>query len=154
MQSEYVITYTSPSKLRDGVNRGLSATVEETSGGVLGSIKSAFSYNPGGLVPEVVEPASWLLFIGLILALVLLLFVPLLVRLFRSRKSGAGESEVQQEGEHQASYAIFSGETEDQAERMRRRYFRKERGSAADGKTSLYFNFQDKMCLLAGLLVW
>jgi len=98
LQSEYVLTYTSPAKLRDGVNRGLSAAVEETPGGVLGSIESAFSYNPGGLVPEVVEPASWLLFIGLILALILLLFIPWLIRLFRSRGSGGGESSAGRKG--------------------------------------------------------
>ncbi len=98
LQSEYVLSYTSPAKLRDGVNRGLSAAVEETPGGVLGSIESAISYNPGGLVPEVVEPASWLLFIGLILALVLLLFIPLLVRKFRSRGSGAAETGAGKQG--------------------------------------------------------
>ena len=78
LQSEYIITYTSPAKLRDGVNRGLSAAVED-SGGLLGSIESPIEYNPGGLIPEVTEPASWLLFAGLVLLLVLLLFVPILL---------------------------------------------------------------------------
>jgi len=91
LQSEYVVTYTSPSKLRDGVNRGLSASVKD-SAGVLGAIESPISYNPGGLVPEVSQPASWFLFLGLIALLVLLLFVPFLFRLVRTKTSSNKDS--------------------------------------------------------------
>ncbi|MEE9513729.1 MAG: hypothetical protein V3V46_06600, partial [Anaerolineales bacterium] len=34
------------------------------------------SYNPGGLVPEVGEPASWSFFLGVLGLLVLMLFLP------------------------------------------------------------------------------
>ncbi len=87
MQSEYVVTYTSPSKLRDGVNRALSASVED-SAGVLGSIEAPISYNPGGLVPEVSQPASFWLFLGLIALLVLLLFVPFLIQILLPKTNG------------------------------------------------------------------
>jgi VWFA-related protein len=90
LQSEYIFTYTSPSKLRDGVNRALSASVQDNSGSVLGSIESAISYNPGGLVPEVPEPASWLLFFGLLVGLVLLIFLPILFGLILPRRRGGG----------------------------------------------------------------
>lgn len=85
LQSEYVISYTSPSELRDGVNRALSVSLAS------GSAVAPVKYNPGGLIPEVVKPASWMLFAGLVVGLLLLLIVPLvLVRLFFARGS-AGE---------------------------------------------------------------
>ncbi len=71
LQSEYVVSYTSPASLRDGVNRALSATLKDTTG-LPGTVDSPTSYNPGGLVPEVAEPASWPLFLGLIIGLALL----------------------------------------------------------------------------------
>jgi VWFA-related protein len=89
LQSEYIVTYTSPSQLRDGVNRALSASVADASGGVLGSNESPISYNPGGLIPEVTEPASWPLFLGLVIALVLLLFVPLFFLVLRPKARSA-----------------------------------------------------------------
>jgi VWFA-related protein len=85
LQSEYVISYTSPSKLRDGVNRALSVSLAS------GSAVAPVKYNPGGLIPEVGKPASWMLFAGLVVGLLLLLIVPLaLFRLFFARRS-AGE---------------------------------------------------------------
>jgi VWFA-related protein len=85
LQSEYVISYTSPSNLRDGVNRALSVSLAS------GSAVAPVKYNPGGLIPEVVKPASWMLFAGLVVGLLLLLIVPLaLARLFFARRS-AGE---------------------------------------------------------------
>ncbi|HEY6072014.1 MAG TPA: VWA domain-containing protein, partial [Anaerolineales bacterium] len=56
LQSEYAITYTSPSRLRDGVNRSLTVSV---AGG--GAAAAQVSYNPGGVLPEV-PSQSWLLF--------------------------------------------------------------------------------------------
>ena len=98
LQSEYIVTYTSPAKLRDGVNRGLSATVED-SAGLLASIESAASYNPGGLVPEVPQPASWLLFAALIAGLVLLFFVPRLIgRVFRKSEQGREQASDAKKG--------------------------------------------------------
>jgi VWFA-related protein len=73
-QSEYAVTYVSPSTLRDGVNRSLTvaltgapAVAEET-------------YNPGGVLPEIAT-GSWPLFFWIRLGLLVLLFVPLLFNL-------------------------------------------------------------------------
>lgn len=90
LQSEYIVGYTSPSKLRDGVNRALNASLRD-SVGLLDSGQSSVSYNPGGLVPEVAQPASWFLFLALIIGLVLLLFVPFLLGFIRSRDRGKKE---------------------------------------------------------------
>jgi VWFA-related protein len=80
LHSEYAIQYTSLSKLRDGVNRSLSVTLEGT-GGASTSAEIKESYNPGGLVPEVAKPASWGLFLALIVGVLVLLIVPKLVSL-------------------------------------------------------------------------
>ncbi len=72
LQSEYAITYVSPSTLRDGINRNLTVSLS----GVGATTET--NYNPGGVLPEVIG-VSWTLF-GLILAgLLLLLFAPLLI---------------------------------------------------------------------------
>jgi hypothetical protein len=48
--------------------------------------ESQTQFNPGGLVPEVAQPASWLLF-GIILAvLVVLLLIPVVLRTIRNKK--------------------------------------------------------------------
>ncbi len=74
LQSEYAITYVSPSKLRDGVNRSL--TVSLTGGAAAAQAR----YNPGGVLPEV--PAqSWLLFAGLLVGLLVLLAAPIVFRM-------------------------------------------------------------------------
>jgi VWFA-related protein len=73
LQSEYVLTYTSPNSLRDGVNRALSVSLTDAAAG------QQFVYNPGGLIPEVAEPASWPLFLGLLAGLLALLALPTLV---------------------------------------------------------------------------
>ena len=73
LQSEYVLTYTSPNSLRDGVNRALSVSLTDAAGG------EQVVYNPGGLIPEVAEAASWPMFIGLLAALLVLLALPSLV---------------------------------------------------------------------------
>lgn len=79
LQSEYAITYLSPSTLRDGVNRSLTVSL---TGGAAGQAQ----YNPGGVLPEV--PAqSWLLFGGILVALLVLLAVPIL---FRAASGGIG----------------------------------------------------------------
>lgn len=92
LQSEYVLTYTSPAALRDGVNRSLSVTLTDVTGSTeLGGEEAV--YNPGGLVPEVAEPAPWPLFFTLLGGLVALLFVPLLFTSVSSvlpGKSGGG----------------------------------------------------------------
>jgi VWFA-related protein len=85
LQSEAVISYDTPLSLRDGVQRALTVTLSDRFIGVGG--KSQTSFNPGGLVPEVAKPASWITF-GIILAiLVLLLFIPILVSAFTNKES-------------------------------------------------------------------
>ncbi|MGB7539756.1 MAG: VWA domain-containing protein [Anaerolineales bacterium] len=75
LQSEYVITYTSPAALRDGLNRTLSVKLSES----LPSVPGESSFNPGGLVPEVAASPStnWMLFLGLLILLVLMLLAPM-----------------------------------------------------------------------------
>jgi hypothetical protein len=90
LQSEYVITYTSPSPLRDGVKRRLSVSLAEAS-----SVGVA-DYNPGGVVPEVPASVSWQVFAAALGGLVVLLFVPALigraVGLLRGTRSVSGRS--------------------------------------------------------------
>jgi VWFA-related protein len=84
LQSEYAFTYLSPSKLRDGVNRSL--TVSLTSGG---AAAANANYNPGGVLPEV-PTQSWLLFGGILVGLLVLLFVPILIRMGSRGFGGSG----------------------------------------------------------------
>jgi VWFA-related protein len=84
LQSEVVISYITPLDLRDGVLRALTVTLSDRFSGVGG--ESQTSFNPGGLVPEVAQPASWLTF-GIILAfLLVLLFIPMVIRAFGTKK--------------------------------------------------------------------
>ncbi|HKZ68442.1 MAG TPA: VWA domain-containing protein [Anaerolineales bacterium] len=73
LQSEYVITYLSPSTLRDGVNRSLSVALSGNAEQVTAE------YNPGGLVPEVAGRNTWPLFFAILGGLVILLFAPALI---------------------------------------------------------------------------
>ncbi len=77
LQSEVVISYITPLSLRDGVLRALTVTLSDRYQGVGG--QSETGYNPGGLVPEVAQPASWVLFGGILAALIVLLCIPLVV---------------------------------------------------------------------------
>jgi VWFA-related protein len=72
LQSEYAVTYTSPSTIRDGVNRGLTVSL----GGAGVTVDS--KYNPGGVLPEVPNQ-SWTLFGGLLIGLLALLVIPMLL---------------------------------------------------------------------------
>ena len=82
LQSEYRITYTSPLTLRDGLNRTLTVSLA-------GSGSTQVQYNPGGVLPEVAGGVSWPVFIGLLAALVVLLFVPLLFSRLRAAPASA-----------------------------------------------------------------
>jgi hypothetical protein len=85
LQSEVVINYVTPLSLRDGVLRALTVRLLDRFIGVGG--ESQTSFNPGGLVPEVSQPASWLLF-GVILAvLLLLLFIPVIINSFTNKEA-------------------------------------------------------------------
>ncbi len=69
LQSEYAITYFSPSSLRDGVNRTIRVTLT-------GAASGAEVYNPGGVVPEVPQEAATTIFLVGLAALVVLLILP------------------------------------------------------------------------------
>ncbi|MCX6027584.1 MAG: VWA domain-containing protein [Chloroflexi bacterium] len=72
LQSEYLLTYTSHSPLRDGVTRTLTAALGQ--GG-----EASTRYNPGGVVPEVGTQRAWGLFLGLLAGLLALLAIPGLI---------------------------------------------------------------------------
>jgi len=69
LQSEYAITYLSPSNLRDGVNRTIRVTLT-------GAASGAEVYNPGGVVPEVPQEAATTIFLVGLTALLGLLILP------------------------------------------------------------------------------
>jgi VWFA-related protein len=100
LQSEYSIRYQSPSGLRDGIGRVLSVQLRAAP-----SAPAVAEYNPGGLVPEVGEPAPWPLFVAVLLGLIALAFVPALVQrgvglVLRARKatsSARGRIRLQEE---------------------------------------------------------
>jgi VWFA-related protein len=75
LQSEYALTYISPGGLRDGVRRTLTVSLADSA-----AAPQPAAYNPGGLVPEVHAPASWPLFVGTLMLLITLLFLPALAR--------------------------------------------------------------------------
>lgn len=83
LQSEYVLTYTSPSTLRDGVNRNLQVALTGS------GISAQKAYNPGGVLPEV-PTQSWLLFGGILVGLLVLLLIPWLVGLASRGVGGLG----------------------------------------------------------------
>jgi VWFA-related protein len=99
LQSEYQITYTSPATLRDGVNRSLSVALASGAGGEPAGTER---YNPGGLVPEVENPAPWPLFAAVVGGLALLVALPLIIGAVRAnapasaggRARGGGKSRV------------------------------------------------------------
>jgi VWFA-related protein len=80
LQSEYRITYTSLSTLRDGLGRTLTVSL-----GAAASTQA--KYNPGGVLPEVAKPASWMIFVILLAVLVVLLFVPGVLSHLPTRKT-------------------------------------------------------------------
>jgi VWFA-related protein len=72
LQSEYAITYVSPSALRDGINRNLTVSLSDV------GATTATNYNPGGVLPEVTG-TSWTLFAWILAGLLVLLFLPFLI---------------------------------------------------------------------------
>ena len=96
LQSEYAITYISPSPLRDGVNRNLTVSLSEI------GVSMESQYNPGGVLPEV-SSRSWMLFGGILVAILLLLVAPALftrgAQAFASAKSSKpAKPEAQSQG--------------------------------------------------------
>lgn len=90
LQSEYQITYTSPAALRDGVNRSLSVSLAPVGGGA-SVVNEDSRYNPGGLVPEVAQPASWPFFAAVVVGLAALVLVPMFLTSWRS---GTGATQI------------------------------------------------------------
>lgn len=74
LQSEYQITFVSPSTLRDGINRGLTVSLAGS------AVSTEGQYNPGGVLPEVVVVGkSWTTFAVILAGLLILLFLPMLI---------------------------------------------------------------------------
>ena len=88
LQSEVVISYITPLALRDGVQRALTVRLSDRFSGVGG--ESRTNFNPGGLVPEVSQPASWLVFGAILAGLLVLLFIPVIVNAFSNNESKPG----------------------------------------------------------------
>ncbi len=105
LQSEYAITYLSPSTLRDGVNRSLSVSLT-VPGAAASTVKT--NYNPGGVLPEV-GSQSWLLFGAVLAGLLVLLFVPIFIGIL-GRTGGLGggkkKARVKLAGEPSASQPV------------------------------------------------
>lgn len=80
LHSEYAITYTSPTALRDGVNRNLTIALDET------RLPAVASYNPGGVLPEVADN-NWTLFGGAMAVLVVLGVFPGIIRQFSEMRA-------------------------------------------------------------------
>lgn len=85
LQSEVVISYITPLSLRDGVLRALTVTLSDPFAGLGG--ESQTNFNPGGLVPEVAQPASWIIFGAILAGLLMLLFIPVVVNAVSNRES-------------------------------------------------------------------
>ncbi len=97
LQNEYALTYTSPSTLRDGVNRNLSVSLNGS------AVTTQSEYNPGGVMPEVAGQ-NWMLFGGILLVLLVLLAVPMLVNLgMRSANRGNIKGRVKLSGQSNTS---------------------------------------------------
>jgi hypothetical protein len=60
--------------LRDGVNRKLDVRLASS------AASASRAYNPGGVVPEVAQPAPWIFFAAALATLAALLLLPGLVR--------------------------------------------------------------------------
>ena len=86
LQNEYKLTYQSPTPLRDGVKRDTTVSIASSSG----TSEVSADYNPGGVIPEVEQRPTGVLF-GLILAvLIILLILPTVVGKVRARASATG----------------------------------------------------------------
>jgi Ca-activated chloride channel family protein len=72
IQNEYKLTYQSPNRLRDGINRAVVVTVAASSG----PTEVIAVYNPGGVIPEVEPRSTWGLFGLLFAVLAFLLILP------------------------------------------------------------------------------
>jgi VWFA-related protein len=79
LQSEYRLTYTTQSPLRDGLNRRLTVRIND------GASAAEAAYNPGGVLPEVAASPSWALFLAGLALLVGLMALPGFIRMGSDR---------------------------------------------------------------------
>lgn len=93
LRSEYVIRYTSPSGLRDGVNRTIDVRLAAVDSMIADPAEQGAVYNPGGVVPESAGMAPWPLFFIILAPLVLLLLVPGVVRMISGGREKGKKSE-------------------------------------------------------------
>ena len=93
LKNEYVLTYTSPSALRDGLSRSLTVSLLE---GGLPALAGGFQtrYNPGGLVPESGGTVPWVMFFVLLAGLLLILFLPTIIGKVKRKKTVEQKSRV------------------------------------------------------------
>jgi len=92
LQSEYQLSYISPSALRDGVNRSLSVSLSSADAVSEGnSPTSEGRYNPGGLVPEVAQPAAWPQFAAIVGVLAVLVALPMLATALQQNRTAASK---------------------------------------------------------------
>jgi VWFA-related protein len=87
LQSEYRITFTSTSTLRDGVTRSLTISLAG------GAVSEEAQYNPGGVLPEV-SAQSWPLFGAILAGLLVLLFAPMAIGRLAGAFQGAGSGKA------------------------------------------------------------
>jgi len=79
LQSEYRLTYTTQSPLRDGLNRQLTVRLGDR------AAAAEAAYNPGGVLPEVATYPSWALFLAGLALLVVLMVLPGVIRMGSDR---------------------------------------------------------------------
>jgi VWFA-related protein len=79
LQSEYRLTYTTQSPLRDGLNRQLTVRLGDR------AAAAEAAYNPGGVLPEVATYPSWVLFLAGLALLVVLMVLPGVIRMGSDR---------------------------------------------------------------------
>ncbi len=101
LQSEYALTYTSPSALRDGVNRNLSVSLNGS------ALTASSQYNPGGVLPEVASQ-SWMLFVGILVLLLALLAIPILIGSGFRFAGGRKKSRIKMAGQSSSATASAS----------------------------------------------
>jgi hypothetical protein len=105
LQNEYKLTYQSPTPLRDGVKRDTTVSIVSSSG------KTAVStdYNPGGVIPEVEQRPTGLLFGVLLFLLIVLLVLPSVVGKARALASGPGSKTRKSKGKSRVRLTGDSG---------------------------------------------
>ena len=87
LQNEYKLTYQSPTPLRDGVKRDTVVSIVSSSG----TTEVSADYNPGGVIPEVEQRPTGVLFGFILAVLIVLLILPTIIGKVRARASATSE---------------------------------------------------------------